>query len=214
MDSQQSGKLILEAVPADEVERAIVTYLSTIAKNTSLEALTAKIRKAPTVLSKNISSSQGMKIAASLRRLGAMASFVPYPSETRASEEKSSAKHPRPLKTEKAQGNPKKNQQIPAPATAVKRKRFRIAAALLLSVLALGLLGWRCYPLLAYWSGYEIEISKPKQLARTDFRTYRSWDSKTPSIMDVAPQDMYEAFRYQYRWRPDKRFIKALEILT
>lgn len=32
--------------------------------------------------------------------------------------------------------------------------------------------------------------------------------------MDVAPQDMYQALLYQYRLRPDTRFIKTFEILA
>jgi tetratricopeptide (TPR) repeat protein len=200
MDGQQSGKLILKVVPSEKVERKILQYLSTIAKKTSPESLAAKIRKAPVVLSNNISAAQGVKVAAALEKLGAKATFVPHTSEMLTFEKKPEIEPLRPPKSEKGKEG--------------KRKRFRLATALILFVLALGLLGWRCYPLLVYWTGYEIEISKPQQMARTDFRTYRPWDSQTPSIMNVAPQDMYEAFRYQYRWHPDKRFIMALGNLT
>jgi tetratricopeptide (TPR) repeat protein len=105
----------------------------------------------------------------------------------------------------------------PSPAPAAqpkhgKKKWGKYVLASIFLVFSLSFLTWRLY---LYHQGYIHE--KPRTLAhksRTDFNAYRRVNEKAPSVMEVAPQDMYRAFLYQYRLRPDMRFIKTLEILA
>lgn len=78
MDINQHGKLILINVPNVNVEQKAVSYLLRLMAGSSSESLTAKVRQAPLVLSKNISAGAGQKIAADLEKLGAYAVFLPH----------------------------------------------------------------------------------------------------------------------------------------
>ena len=77
MRIDQQGKLILINVPNENVEQKAVSYLLRLIAGSSSEFLTAKVRQAPLILSKNISAGQGQKIAADLEELGAYAVFLP-----------------------------------------------------------------------------------------------------------------------------------------
>jgi len=73
----QQGKLILINIPNENVEQKAVSYLLGLMAGSTSNFLTAKVRQAPLILSKNISAGQGQQIAADLEELGAYAVFLP-----------------------------------------------------------------------------------------------------------------------------------------
>jgi len=77
MRINQQGKLILINIPNENVEQKAVSYLLGLMAGSTSDSLTAKVRQAPLILSKNISAGQGQKIAADLEELGAYAVFLP-----------------------------------------------------------------------------------------------------------------------------------------
>ncbi len=74
---QEVGTLVLKAVPSDEVEEEVKAFLGKVFRNVSHEKVANLIRKAPVVLSKNVSAKTGAKIVANLERLGATVDFLP-----------------------------------------------------------------------------------------------------------------------------------------
>lgn len=95
-----------------------------------------------------------------------------------------------------------------------KAGRIRPVFVMLLLVVVVSLLAWQLYPHLVYKGYIPGKGPTSVQLPRINFVAYRPYKEKAPSIMEVAPQDMYQAFLYQYRLRPDDRFIKVFEILA
>jgi putative nucleotidyltransferase with HDIG domain len=72
---QDTGILILRAVPAGHVENEVKAFLGKILKNIPQEKVADLIGKTPVVLGKNIPAHTGTKIAQTLRKLGAGADF-------------------------------------------------------------------------------------------------------------------------------------------
>lgn len=81
MDNNQRGNLFLGKIPNPEVEKKVVDYLLSLRQDSSLENLTAKVKKAPFVLFNDISVQRALMITSDLKQLGAVASFVPYKDE-------------------------------------------------------------------------------------------------------------------------------------
>ncbi len=75
MDMAQ-GVLILHEIPDEECKKRIADFLSKYAKNSSHGKIKALLRKTPVILARNIPPQVGMKLADSLGRLGASASFL------------------------------------------------------------------------------------------------------------------------------------------
>ena len=112
---------------------------------------------------------------------------------------------------------PKSSLPPPPPAQHRPTNRLWLILSLILLILAVSVLIWQYRPSLGLRSRiHEKEKSpvKKPEIARIDFSAYRPYNEKAPSMMAVAPQDIYQAFLYQYRLRPDTRFIKAFEILA
>jgi len=86
-----TGQLTLENVPGGKREEAVASYLAKLFKSVSRDKLVGLVRRAPVVLSRNVSAATARKIIAELERLGATAVYVPNGSEqTRTREEKTS----------------------------------------------------------------------------------------------------------------------------
>ena len=78
MSNGQRGRLVLQEVPAGDVEKRIVTLLSKFAKNVTPEELKTKVRNTPYALSNNIPAEKAMILLEALQKLGATAAFVPH----------------------------------------------------------------------------------------------------------------------------------------
>ncbi|MFQ6079599.1 MAG: hypothetical protein ACE5NJ_10765, partial [Thermodesulfobacteriota bacterium] len=163
------------------------------------ELIAAKITRTPLILSKNILAEQGIKIAADLEKLGASAAFIRH------------AAGGTDMKQPLAKPSP-----APGPPPNHGGKKWgRYVLASIFLVFSLSFLSWRLYLYNQAHRGYGPEKPhKLPQISRIDFTAYRAVSEEAPSVMDVAPQDMYQAFLYQYRLRPDTRFIKAFKILA
>jgi tetratricopeptide (TPR) repeat protein len=214
MNSDRKGKLILKSVPGGEVERKVIAYLTPLMKNISPELLAAKIKKAPLILSRNITAEQGLKIAASLKKIGANAAFVPHTQEEALPKRTPMAKPTGQGMVAKSPSPSKSPAPTIKPSQPRRMKWVRVAFASLFLIFSLSLLAWRLYPHLVH-QGSDNEIAQAKTtLPRIDFTAFRPWQEETPSIMAVDPQDMYQTFLHQYRWRPDSRVVKAFEVLA
>lgn len=77
METPIRGKLILNAVPVEEIEQKVTEFLLRYYRNTSREKIGIMLRKAPVVLSRNVSGATGHAIVEGLNELGASASFAP-----------------------------------------------------------------------------------------------------------------------------------------
>jgi hypothetical protein len=217
MSGGQKGSLILKTIPNKEVEERVVSYLSRLMKNVSPEVLSAKVKKTPLLLSKNVTAEHGRKIVATLAEIGALAVFVPH----MARDPETGAAPVKPVRPEVPGRSRHRQKPIPAtPAKQGQRKWVKLALAASLLVISLSLLTWRLYPYIgSKIPGNQKQEQTPQQqrkaqrLPSIDFATHRPYNENAPSIMKVAPQDMYGAFLYQYRLRPDTRFAKAFEVL-
>jgi tetratricopeptide (TPR) repeat protein len=206
MSNEKKGRLILKAIPNKDVEEKVVSYLSGMVKGTTPELIAEKVRKAPLILSKDISAEQGRKIADALQKIGASALFVPHEAEG-------------PIQEPPAVEPQRPPVYEPPPPRAKHRptNQLRLVLFLILLILAVSVLVWQYYPSLGLRdkiSEKEKIPAKKPEIARIDFSAYHPYNEKSPSIMAVAPKDIYQAFLYQYRLRPDIRFIKAFEILA
>ena len=219
MDRNAYVRLVLKSVPSGEVEKRVATYLKRLFKSAPPDKIDQIVKKAPITLIKRIPRDKAEIIAANLNKLGADAVVAP---------EKGPA--PKPVKPEKPE--PAKPVVASAPIekapSAESRKKNRSAKSgsrkirwIYASVLGICLI-LTIYSFFYRYSGgsgsqnaqpvTSAEISTP--VSRIDFSAPRPVSKSSPTIMEVAPEDMYEAFAYQYRFRPDRRFIRAFEILT
>ena len=96
MSKKQKGKLVIVEVPEGDARQEIVSYLSSIIKNASIDQLTEKTRQTPIVFNRGITSDVGYRVIKELEDLGALALFVPDdpddtedPGETENAKEKS-----------------------------------------------------------------------------------------------------------------------------
>ena len=82
------GSLILEKVPDKETENKIITFLSQYTKTLSPEKIQQILRKAPVILIKKISESEGKILEKRLKELGGAASFqIPQDEQETETEE-------------------------------------------------------------------------------------------------------------------------------
>lgn len=203
----QKGKLILREIPTKDIEQRVVSYLSRFFKDASPEFLAVKLRNTPLVLSKNITAENGLKIADALQKLGASAVFVSHAVEGASGQQEPSIKPTDTPAVVNSQPHPEISQPHILTAKHGRRKWGRHAFSLILLSVLLSVLAWQLYPMFSY---------KPSiaSIPRIDFTAYRPYTKMEPMIKKVAPQDMYQAFLYQYRLRPDTRFIAAFRILV
>ena len=78
MSNGHRGKLVLQEVPAGEIEKKVVMLLSKFAKSASPEKLTAKVRNTPYFLSNDIPAEKALLLMEALQKLGAKVAFVPH----------------------------------------------------------------------------------------------------------------------------------------
>ncbi len=147
MSNGQRGKLVLQEVPAGEVEKKIVTLLSKFAKSASPEDLTAKVRNTPYALSNDIHVEKALILLEALQKLGATAAFVPHAPAKPPAEEITAIKRarrftfdPSPLPEKEppaVQPEPKKNSS----------RRLVMTLVTILFLLSMGYLAWQLWPI-------------------------------------------------------------------
>jgi len=76
MSEQSRGELILKGVPSGEVEQKVITFLAQNFKKVSQDKVAEMVKKAPVVLSKNVSQKVGPRMVAKLEELGAAAAYM------------------------------------------------------------------------------------------------------------------------------------------
>ena len=148
MSNGHRGRLVLQEVPAGEIEKRVVMLLSQFAKSASIEELTAKVRNTPYTLSKDLPSEKALIVLEALQKLGATATFVPHPSKQPPAQEITPIERPLdftfdslPLEEEKpptAQPKPAKN----------GTRRLVMILVILLLLLSMGFLAMQLWPLL------------------------------------------------------------------
>ncbi|MEJ2725179.1 MAG: GGDEF domain-containing protein [Deltaproteobacteria bacterium] len=77
MSAAETGVIILEEVPGQDVERKITAFLSPFISNASKESLITALGKAPRVLISNISLETGILLVRKLNNLGAQVCYRP-----------------------------------------------------------------------------------------------------------------------------------------
>ena len=78
MSNGRRGKLVLQEVPSEQVEKKVVRLLLKFAKSASVEQLTQKVRRTPYTLSNDIEAEKAALIIGAFEKFGAMAAFVPH----------------------------------------------------------------------------------------------------------------------------------------
>lgn len=139
MDINQRGNLFLGKIPNPEVEKKVVDYLLDLRQNSSLEGLTAKVKKAPFVLFNDISAQRALKITSDLQQLGAVASFVPYKDE--------GPSRAKPFYTNPPYSSRSKKAHVPPSSKGKTGKWGRLVFLLILLFISMTLLLLQYYPL-------------------------------------------------------------------
>ena len=149
MNSAERGKLVLQEVPAGEVEKKVVMLLLKFAKNASVEELTKKVRNTPYTLSKNIAAEKAVLMLEAFQKIGATAVFVPHMTETPAVEEfRPVISEPRftfgPAADLDESPPP---DQPPAKTKKNGGRRLTLTLVIILLILSLGYLAWQIWPI-------------------------------------------------------------------
>lgn len=190
------GSLIIEAVSDSDSEARLVELISRFLRRGSREALAERIRNPPFVIGEDVSRKTGEKIARVLRKLGASVTFAPH-SQNREETMEGEFRENRPVARTAdpppphAPGEPAN----PGPK-GQKRRLVRTVLVFLIVVASLSLLGWQIYQFM-------------KAKAREETIILGS-----PAVLRVSPRDMYWTYLDQYKIRPDRRIVKAFEILA
>ena len=146
MSNAQRGKLILQEVPAGEVEKKVVMLLSKFAKSASVEELTDKVRNVPYALSNDIAAEKAVLILEAFQNVGATAVFVPHRFEEPAVEPFTPLEL-EPRFTFNSQEVPEKNRLAVQPASRKNgMRRLTMFLVTLLLILSLGYLAWQLWP--------------------------------------------------------------------
>ena len=185
MSNGQSGILILQDVPAGEVEKKVIEFLAKFAKRARPERIAEKIQQTPYVLSKNISAEKALKIIEALQKLGASAVFVPHTSRdtaakpAMASELSDAYKLSSPAlmrgKTPAVQTKPQNG-----------RKRLLTFLVLILLLLLFSYITWQLYPLFAD-KLHELGIGQQGFLFSPEYHTaFHPIDGSNSFIVPVA----------------------------
>ena len=148
MSNGQRGRLVLQEVPAGEVEKRIVALLSKFAKSASSEELTAKVRNTPYALSNDIPAEKAMILQEALQKLGATAAFVPHAPLQPPAEETIPFERARRFTFDPS---PIPKRQSPAvehvPGTNIARRLVMLLVTILF-LLSMGYLTWQLWPML------------------------------------------------------------------
>ena len=148
MSNGQRGRLVLQEVPAGDVEKRIVTLLSKFAKGATPEELKTKVRNTPYALSNDIPAEKAMILLEALQKLGATAAFVPHAPLQPPVEEMSPIERARRFTFDPS---PIPERQPPAVEHVPKKNVTRRLVMLLVTILfllSMGYLAWQLWPML------------------------------------------------------------------
>ena len=148
MSNGQRGRLVLQEVPAGDVEKRIVTLLSKFAKGATPEELKTKVRNTPYALSNDIPAEKAMILLEALQKLGATAAFVPHAPLQPPVEEMSPIERARRFTFDPS---PTPERQPPAVEHVPKKNVTRRLVMLLVTILfllSMGYLAWQLWPML------------------------------------------------------------------
>jgi hypothetical protein len=150
MTNAERGKLVLQEVPAGEVEKKVVMLLLKFAKNASVEELTKKVRNTPYTLSKNIAAEKAVLMLEALQKIGATAVFVPYMTETPTAEPSTPViSEPRFTFSPAADlDESPPPDQPPAKTKKNGGRRLTLSLVTILLILSLAYLTWQLWPML------------------------------------------------------------------
>ncbi|MDY6855995.1 MAG: hypothetical protein SWO11_15065 [Thermodesulfobacteriota bacterium] len=210
MTEKKTDNLILDRIPNKEAEKAVVAYLERLFKKCPTDdKIASLVQKAPIILRSTIPTSKGIGITEKLREIGksdinkaeykpveSMSSPVALKHDTNISEPK--------IVKEKRKAN--------------ARQWLRTALASLLFISA-AVFEHICFLEITTVYSHEINSNNNFQTYSSDSTNYTEFNrlSSTPfqstSFKKADQQAMYEAFLYQYRLRPDARFIDAFHLL-
>jgi hypothetical protein len=146
MSNAPRGRLILQEVPAGDVEKKVVILLLKFAKSASVETLTEKVRNLPCTLSNDIAAEKAALILQAFQKLGATAAFVPHRFE------ESAAEPFRPVESEPRFTFPPQEaaEEKPLPVQPKAKKngmrRLTTFLVIILLILSLGYLSWQLWP--------------------------------------------------------------------
>jgi hypothetical protein len=150
MTNAERGKLVLQEVPAGEVEKKVVMLLLKFAKNASVEELTKKVRNTPYTISKNIAAEKAVLMLEAFKKIGATAVFVPYMTEKPAAEKFTPViSEPRFTfgPADDLDESPPPDQP-PAKRKKNGGRRLTLTLVIILLILSLGYLAWQLRPML------------------------------------------------------------------
>jgi hypothetical protein len=148
VDKGQFGKLILHSIPTKEAEEMVVSYLARMAKKVPPEKMARKVRKTPSVLSRNIAAASGQKIAHHLRDLGARAEFVPHDQETQVLEGLSEAVSASDIESIEVMSERYDAPRPKGPKSSRAGKKLMTAIVVVILMAVFSLLTWQLYHLL------------------------------------------------------------------
>jgi hypothetical protein len=209
------GRIILESVPSGEVRSRAFAYLSNRFKHVPHGRLKLLLQRGPIVLVEGVPAKRAAAIVAHLEKRGAKASFF---GPERSIEEQTD------ILAETTRGDtPSGEPDLLAPPpisfteSSGRHKRLSLfvgGVALLLIVAGVAYYLYHAGvpgqgPLPAHEKGVS-----PGTSSLQDSSRMRSLALKLPSVMTVAPENMRAAFLYQYRMRPDHRFLRAFDVLA
>jgi hypothetical protein len=204
--SQQRGNLVLEKVPTSLIEKRIINYLLKLRQGSSRKAIAEKIKETPAVLFQDISMDRGCMIAGELKALGAVAFFVPYPTEEGPEQGTTPPAPP--------ESPPSVEIKVTTIPKHKKRRKFKLFLLILLLIILTALLAREFFPHPSWLEMFPREKTSSRLPPASDLLPYFSEKARVPSLMEVSSQDLYKTFLQQYRLRPDFRFIKAFESLA
>jgi len=148
MSNGHRGKLVLQEVPAGEIEKKVVMLLSKFAKSASPEKLTAKVRNTPYFLSNDIPAEKALLLMEALQKLGATVAFVPH-APLQPPAEQITVMEPEPRFTFDPPPLVEENPvSVPPEPRKTGSRRLVITLITILLLLSLGYLAYQLWPIL------------------------------------------------------------------
>lgn len=206
-----TGSIVLEAISGREAENKVVFYLSRLFEDAPSSWVGLLIKTMPVLLIEEIDARQADRIVRTLAKLGARARFIPAgQASAGATPLRDGAEKEEASRSAKGESFVRLAQALRIKPLWRPKRRLIAGGAVLLLLGALFYLfpSIRGIPHFAASKGSG-GASSARHL--TDLTPVSA--GAPPSVMDVPPQDMYQAFLYQYRPRADRRFLKALQLL-
>ena len=150
MDNTQRGKLILKAVPTEEVEEKVVRLLLKFAKKASAIELTKKVRNTPYVLSNDIEAEKALMFIEAFQKCGATAEFILHVTEKPAAEQSVPVPRPPVFSFESDPSFMDEATPPPIPVKSPKNgvRRLTMILVIILLLVSLGFLTWQLWPVI------------------------------------------------------------------